>query len=165
MLQYNMGVRFAEGRKDMDQGLVKAVEWWHKAAEARLPQAMCQLGTAHRRGLGVPQSNAEAARWYQKAADKGHPDGMYQLGRMLIQGKGAKQDAQDYAQAQELFERAAEKGLAEAQFSLGLFYEYGKGGVVVDLKRAEGFYAAAAKQGNVQAAKRLDALRTVPRGF
>jgi TPR repeat protein len=53
---------------------VKAVKWYHKAAEQGNTIAQFRLGVCFMNGQGVAKDLEEAAKWFQKAADQGNTD-------------------------------------------------------------------------------------------
>jgi len=67
-----------------------AKEWFTKAADAGLPQAMYALGTVIDKGegvAGVPDYPA-AAGWYERAADAGNGEAAVELAHMCLVGRG-----------------------------------------------------------------------------
>jgi len=52
--------------------LLKAAQWYKKAAAQGYAQAQGQLGIMYHTGRGGAHSDVEAARWYKKAAEQGH---------------------------------------------------------------------------------------------
>ena len=69
----------------------RAVEWFTKAAEAGLPEAMFCLGTLLDQGEGVAAVAAPdypAAGWYRRAADAGHGGAAFNLATMYTVGRG-----------------------------------------------------------------------------
>ena len=67
----------------------QAVEWYTKAAEARLPLAMFNLGSCLDKGKGVAAPDHQAgADWYRRAADAGDGDAANNLSAMYMVGRG-----------------------------------------------------------------------------
>jgi TPR repeat protein len=147
-----------------------------KAASARSPRALYQLGRAY----AANKQYDEAIRIYRQAMAKGSTSAMVDLGVMLGTGAGAARDA---AEARKLFERAAAAGhprgitnlaavnggivgnpgqtrdmlakaadanSAEAQFQLGLMEAGGEGGPKNEVA-ARVLFEKAAAQGHVEA--------------
>ena len=61
----------------------KALEWFHKAADAGNTDAMINLGRLYEHGLGVAQDYGKALEWFRKAADAGNTDAMINLVRCM----------------------------------------------------------------------------------
>jgi len=74
-----------------------AVEWYTKAAEAGLPNAMYDLGCMLDAGEGMAAPDyPAAANWYRRAADDGHGTAAANLCSMYTVGRGwASQNTSD----------------------------------------------------------------------
>ena len=72
--------------------LVKAREWYEKAAAAGNATAMNQLGVFFGKGEGVTKDLVTARAWYERAAAGGHALGMANLARFLNNGHGGAAD-------------------------------------------------------------------------
>jgi TPR repeat protein len=68
--QYNLGVMYDEGTS-VDQDLVKAAEWYRKAAEQGFVDAQANLGLMYFHGHGVSQDYQAAAHWLNLAVANG----------------------------------------------------------------------------------------------
>ena len=66
----------------MEQDLIKAAEWYCKAAEKGFVDAQANLGMMYYHGQGVSRDLEEAARWLQLAADCGDTESMALLRRI-----------------------------------------------------------------------------------
>ncbi len=75
-----------------EQGDVKALQWYHKAAEQGYAEAQFNLGLMYFEGQGVPQDYAEAVRWHRKAAEQGYARAQFLLGMMYFLGQGVPED-------------------------------------------------------------------------
>jgi uncharacterized caspase-like protein len=117
--------------------------------------AQNDFGDMYYYGRDVPQSDTEAVQWYRKAADQGFALGQANLGFMYDKGRGGL--AQNYTDAVKWNRLAADQGFAHAQYNLGVEYENGTG-VPMDRAEALKLYHLAAKQGDQDAQKRLQAL-------
>ena len=104
--QYNLGVRYANGR-GVPQDDVQAVKWYRLAADRGFVDAQNNLGVMYYNGRGVPQDYAQAVKWWRLAADRGVAEAQYNLGKMYYFGRGVPQD---YAQAHMWFNLAAAQG-------------------------------------------------------
>ena len=163
-----------------------------KAASARSPRAMFELGRAYAANRQMP----EALAAWRKAADKGSTSAMVELGVALATGQGV---AKDDDQARALFERAAQGGnprgvtnlaalassvggastdpvkarallikgaqasSAEAQYQLGLMTADGVGGPKDDVA-ARALFDKAAAQNHAGALERMGAFAQSGRG-
>ncbi len=65
-----------------------ALREWRPLAKQGNAKAQQYLGFMYKKGLGVPQDDAEAVKWYRKAAEQGHADAQYTLGVMYDEGLG-----------------------------------------------------------------------------
>ena len=112
--EYKRGMQYYEGH-GVEQSYTKAVEWFHKGAEAGDINCCEKLGLCYELGEGVDQSFYAAAHWYRKAAVKGHQDAMLKLGSLYESGRGVKQSDSD---AIEWYQKAAKQGDKDADKSL-----------------------------------------------
>lgn len=78
----------ADGRPD----LVRAQQWYLKAAEKGSVDAQVAVGTAFYLGRGAPQDMAQAAHWYREAAKAGDEGAQYLLASMYEAGLGVARD-------------------------------------------------------------------------
>ena len=117
-LQHEMGNKYFYG--DGDPGdLVKAAEWYRKAAEQGYADAQYMLGIFYFNGLGVPEDVVKAVEWYRKAAEQGHPGAQLYLGWCYEDGTGVNKDLET---AIKWYCKAAEQGNESAQYAMGLAY-------------------------------------------
>ena len=173
--QFNLGLKYENGQ-GVAQDYTKAVYWYTKAAEQGHVWAQNNLGLMYDNGQGVAQDYTKAVYWYTKSAEQGNAGAQNNLGLMYYNGQGV---AQDYAKAVELFTKAAEQGDAVAQNNLGNIYKNGTPiysktvvvnadgsktenviGIAKDHKKAIYWYTKAAEQGNADAQKALDSLKS-----
>jgi TPR repeat protein len=127
--------------------MIKAHEWYEKAAEKGNDYGMERLGWMYENGRGVPQDYVKAREWYEKAAEKSNDYGMERLGWMYQNGLGV---TKDLVRAFEWFEAAADKGNPDAMTNLGLLYLNGWG-VPQDYVKAFEWFEAAVDKGNPDA--------------
>ncbi len=71
--QYNIGVLFDEGA-GVDQDLVAAADWYHRAGEQGFMDAQTNLGIMYYHGQGIDRNHQEASKWFRMAADQGDPE-------------------------------------------------------------------------------------------
>jgi localization factor PodJL len=124
-----------------------------RAAALGEADAQFALGRLFETGRGLTKDNAAAERWYEEAAAQGHALAMYNLGALAA----SSGDKEGYARAARWFEQAAARGVVDAQFNLAKLYEQGLG-VGADPIEAYAWYAAAAEQGDGEAAQARDRL-------
>ena len=143
----------------------KAVEWWKKAAENKVPDgdAACQLGYAYYDGDGVARDLQEAKKWFQKALELGvscepaldmvrselketEENQMQQYARQVV-GKGRLDISklhkrvtndlrQDFGDAWELLQPKSQKFLTTGVMCYVLLYSVGSVNGTVDFSSA-----------------------------
>ena len=149
--QYEVGLRFAEGRT-VARDLASAAHWFGKAADQGLAPAQYRIGSLYEKGLGVPRDAALAKSWYQRAADAGNIRAMHNLAVLTAEGGGGKPD---YASAAQWFKKAAEHGVRDSQYNLAILYARGLG-IEQNLGQSYLWFAVAAAQGDEDAMKKRD---------
>ncbi len=150
--QFELGVRYAEGRGGLSRDLKLAAQWLAKAAEQGVATAQYRLGSLYEKGLGVERNAEHARSLYEKAASAGNARAMHNLGVLFVQnGDGWP----DYASAAAWFRKAAEYGVRDSQFNLAVLYARGMG-VEQNLMQSYMWFAVAAAQGDPEAAKKRD---------
>lgn len=149
--QYELGVRFAEGRHGpRDAG--KAIDWLTKSAEQNFAPAQYRLGVIYEKGLGVSRQGDRARALYLAAAERGHVRAMHNLGALLADsGLDGKPD---YAAAARWFKKAAEHGVRDSQYNLAVLSARGLG-VQQNLVESYVWFSAAAAQGDEDAGAKL----------
>jgi localization factor PodJL len=150
--QYEMGVRFAEGRAGSPRDAKTAAEWFGKAASQGMPLAQYRLGSFYEKGIGVERNTERARVLYQQAAEAGNARAMHNLGVLSVEGNDGKPD---YANAALWFRKAAEYGVRDSQFNLAILYARGLG-VDQSLVQSYLWFSVAAGQGDADAAKKRD---------
>jgi TPR repeat protein len=142
----------------------QAVELYERAGAAGVGPAYTRLGDYYNFGIGRVRENEDrAVEAYRAAVDLGDPAGMATLAFMYRLGRGVPRDG---AEAVRLFRMAADEGYHFAQYQLGTTYLTGEGiagNADADLgipnpRAAVPLLAAAARQGNLQAAMDLAGL-------
>jgi localization factor PodJL len=149
--QYEYAARLSEGRGGARDVKAAAV-WFEKAAAQGLAPAQYRLGSIYEKGVGVDRDYAKARSWYQLAADNGNARAMHNLAVMFAEGNEGKPD---YGAASDWFRRAAEFGVRDSQYNLAILYARGLG-VGQSLIQSYMWFAAAAAQGDADAAKKRD---------
>jgi localization factor PodJL len=149
--EYEIGVRFAEGR-GVPANMELAVQWLERAAGQGLAPAQYRLGSLYEKGQGVKKDLEKARTLYLAAADKGNAKAVHNLAVLYAEGIDGKPD---YRTAAQWFRKAAERGVADSQYNLGILYARGIG---VDQNLAESYkwFSLAAAQGDQDSAKKRD---------
>lgn len=130
-----------------------AVVIWQPFAAAGDPDAMFNMGQAHKLGRAVPKDLALARDYYRKAATKGHLPAQANLGILLFQA-GEKVEATRWLKA------AADRNEMRAQYVLGIAHWNGDG-VPRSLTLAYAYLARASAQGLTEASGALQTLTGV----
>jgi len=130
-----------------------AVAIWQPFAAAGDPDAMFNMGQAHKLGRAVPKDLALARDYYRKAATKGHLPAQANLGILLFQA-GEKVEATRWLKA------AADRNEMRAQYVLGIAHWNGDG-VPRSLTLAYAYLARASAQGLTEASGALQTLTGV----
>jgi localization factor PodJL len=149
--EYEIGVRFAEGR-GVPANMELAVQWLERAANQGLAPAQYRLGSLYEKGQGVKKDLEKARTLYLAAADKGNSKAVHNLAVLYAEGIDGKPD---YRTAAQWFRKAAERGVADSQYNLGILYARGIG---VDQNLAESYkwFSLAAAQGDQDSGKKRD---------
>lgn len=148
---FEIGSRYAEGR-GTQADLVKAAEWYAKAAEAGFAPAQYRLGDLYQKGNGVDRDAAKAKMWFQLAAQQGNASAMHNLGVLFAMGADGPADNKSAAR---WFIEAAEHGVKDSQFNLGILSAKGMG-MQQDLTEAYKWFAIVAQSGDRDAAAKRD---------
>lgn len=118
--QLALGYKFFLG-EEVPRNLVKAAEFFRKAADAGNAEAQCALGSMYQNGMGVSINYLEATQWHAKAAKQGYADSQFLLGLSYRDGTGVIKDS---LEAYKWLHLAADQGdfeHIEARDSLALF--------------------------------------------
>ncbi|MEO3389174.1 tetratricopeptide repeat protein [Mesorhizobium sp. CAU 1741] len=126
-------------RRDM----AKAVEWYGKAAEQDVPEALFQLAMILLDGGAEFRDEERAFSLMERAADAGHRLARFNFAQMLADRDPTERGRE---RAAEYYEMAAEGGLADAQYAMAQFFRNGTGGKPVDLDKARYWLELAANQ-------------------
>ena len=97
--------------KGKPKDLLKAYNWYQKAAKQNDPIAQNNLGVFYEQGLAVKQNYGNAAKWYRESAEWGYRYGQYNLGMLYYAGRGVPKDPE---QAQYWLQIAALQGVNQA---------------------------------------------------
>ena len=91
----------------VERDVVRAKEWYRKAARHRDARAMFSLGQLAY-SEGAPQ---EAITWFQRASEEGHGRSLYWMGKLYWRGEGVNRNCR---MAEILLQRAAAQKNREA---------------------------------------------------
>ena len=125
------------------QDLVKAMEWYGKAADQNVPEAQFELAMLLLDGgeeIGDPD---RAFDLLKRAADSGNRMAQFNYAQMVVSRQPTRAGMET---AVEYFERAALAGLADAQYAMAQAFREGAGGKAVDLAAARRWLQLAARQ-------------------
>jgi len=109
---------------DNAAGIVEALPFYRRAAEAGVADAAYAMAQFHAEGIGVAKDDVEARRWLGEAARAGFDTAQVELGIWLANGRGGEKDEKA---AYGWMERAARGGNAIAQNRLAKMLVLGIG--------------------------------------
>jgi localization factor PodJL len=153
--QYELGVRFAEGR-GIPQDFKGAAEWFERAAKQGLAPAQFRLAVLQEKGTGVPKDLQSARRLYLAAGQAGNGKALHNLAVLYAEGIDGKPD---YATAAKWFRKAADYGITDSQYNLGILYAGGIG-IQANLAEAYRWLELAARSGDKESAAKRDEIGT-----
>ncbi len=133
--------------------MVKALEWWLKAAEQGHVDAAHWVIKCYQFGLGMMKNDEEMVKWVRKLADQGDALALLHMGYFYACGMNGF--PMDEAKAIQWWRKAAEKGQPDAEYSVGEAYITGFGGVKENREKAIKWIKSSAEQGHKQAQKTL----------
>ena len=102
-------------KKLENDGFVKAVEWYTKAAIQGDPWAQNHLAACYEFSKGVKKSYNKAVQWYTKAAKQGYAIAQYNLAECYEIGRGVKKSID---KAIEWYTMSAKQGNQKAKEKL-----------------------------------------------
>ena len=123
--------------------LATAIEWYEKAAEQKVPEALFQLAMILIDGGEEFGDRARAQRLMQAAADAGHSLAQFNFAQMLVDRDATPQGLE---RAVSYYEKAAKAGLADAQYAMAQVHLQGVAGRDADPAEARRWLALAAAQ-------------------
>lgn len=144
LAMYSLGKRYQE-----NQNMVKAFDWYSKAAKRGYGPAYLQMGNLYSEGYSetlIPDNKKQAeyyrksVDWYLEMAKHGDLACQHQLADMSYKGIVIEEN-KDWAIC--LYRDAANQGYADSQYALGRIYEEQK-----DLQEARTWFQKAADQGH-----------------
>ena len=123
--------------------LATAIEWYEKAAEQKVPEALFQLAMILHDGGDEFGDRPRAARLIEQAAEAGHSLAQFNLAQMLMTRDATPQGLE---RAVAYYEKAAKAGLADAQYAMAEVYRAGAAGRAADAAQARRWLELAAAQ-------------------
>jgi TPR repeat protein len=133
----------------------KSFEWYRKAAEAGLPEALNNVGSCYFFGRGTDIDYERAFQSYKASAEKGNVEGAMNTGICYASGKGV---ALCFEEAFRWWTFAAEQGHVKAMVNLVTCYNMGYG-TEKNLTMAIKWCDKAAELGDPVAEEMLDHLK------
>ncbi|KAI8879228.1 HCP-like protein [Backusella circina FSU 941] len=122
--QYSVGLYYEKGLLPVQKDLIKAKDWYERAAIQDMTIAMIALGCL------VIDEKSDALFWFKKAADKGDVSALREMA-WAYENKWNEPE-----NAFKLYQQAAEKDDAVAWQTLSHFYELGLAGQEIDIDMA-----------------------------
>lgn len=92
---HEVAIIYEYGTYGVEIDVVKAAEWFEKAAEAGHIEAMAELALCYELGCGVEQSDEKALDWYTAAANKGHLTAKFSIGEAYEEARGVPQSDEE----------------------------------------------------------------------
>lgn len=152
--QYDLAMRYWEGKEGAPKDDSKAFYWAKKSAEQGDAYAQSWVGYFYENGYGTARDFGEAAYWYRRSADQGNRFSQNNLGECYYYGRGVERC---YEKAVSWYKKAADQEFPSACYNLGWCYEMGEG-VASNQSLAISYYRKAAASGNENARQRLSKL-------
>lgn len=122
---------------------VRAAEWYEKAAEQNVPEALFQFAMILLDGGPEFKDPDRAYELMQRAADTQHRLAQFNFAQMITARDGTPKGLENAAV---YYEKAANAGLADAQYAMAQLYRSGLGGKSIDLAAARSWLEKAAAQ-------------------
>ena len=116
IIHANLGTYHLENTLDYN----KALQYFLKAAEKGLADAMYQVGSIYQNGQGVEKDMKKACRWYEKGAHRGDADCQNLFGGSFYSGVGNY--PKSFESAVEWWEKAFLQGNDLAAESLAMLF-------------------------------------------
>ena len=122
--QYDLAMRYWEGKEGAPKDDSKAFYWAKKAAEQGNAYAQSWVGYFYENAYGTARDFGEAAYWYRRSADQGNRFSQNNLGECYYYGRGVERS---YEKAVLWYKKAADQEFPSACYNLGWCYENGEG--------------------------------------
>ncbi|KAL0204788.1 hypothetical protein P9112_000095 [Eukaryota sp. TZLM1-RC] len=134
----------------------KAFEYYSKAAESGMVEAMVQLSYLLSSGTGCTKNQETAREWMKKAADRGHSRAQNQVGHYYKRNNNMTLAVKYWTKC--VRHGKGVPGSSDSAYQLGIAYQNGKG-VDRNLRKAFLNYKQAANDSNY--VKRTNAIKSV----
>jgi TPR repeat protein len=112
---YRLAQMFEYGHYGIELDVVKAFQWFQKAANGGHVDAMAELGLCYELGCGTEQSDDLAMDWYMRAANQGHVTAKFSVAEAFEEARGVPQSD---AEACMWYYRAAMQGDEDSKRAL-----------------------------------------------
>ncbi len=143
---------FFENGVGVTPNYTTAFNWYKKAAEEGLPEALFRLGTCYETGFGTKTNPQEAIAAFEKASDLKMGAASYKLAAIYLGGVLTPPDSQ---KAVTYLEAALANGHSVAANELGVIYLQGMLGQPLDTDKAMEMFIKSAELGNAEAMKNI----------
>ena len=117
-----IGCDYYNGKNGKAKDLIKAYEYFFKAAELGSADGACNLGICCEYGQGIVKDPAAAFKWYSIAAERKSTAGAYYLACCYERALGTDEDLDE---AFKWYKISADRGSAAGANDLARFYEIG----------------------------------------
>lgn len=134
------------------------IKYLDKAASSGNEIAALDLAKYYLFGFYLDRDIDKSVQYYKKAADLGNAEAQNEIATYYLQGSNGF--TKDENKAFELLEMATKKGYSPAQHNISLCY-YNGWGTVIDIDKAVYWCEKAASNGNQDAIKNLDILKSI----
>ena len=140
----NIGLLYEQGI-GVACNFTKALEWYHKAADAGEAEGYMRVGVCYEIGMGAAADMGKAVAVFEKAAALGYVPAMNRLAEVYLNGRGA---AKDESKGLGLLDKAAAAGDGAALFDLGQIALNGLYGRKAEADKARAWFLKAAEAGH-----------------
>jgi TPR repeat protein len=152
---YNLGYMYEKGM-GVEMDLRRATDLYHLGASHGYPQAQHALAQCYRSGKGVQADMGKFENWLTSAAEKNLAAAQSDLGLHLEYNATCKEDLEE---AMSWYKKAGDAGEVNAMYNLGVLYKTGHKFLERNEEQALYWLSKAAKIGDIESQKELDALR------
>ncbi|QZE13452.1 sel1 repeat family protein [Halosquirtibacter laminarini] len=119
-----LGLIYMKG-KISEKDTLKACQYFTKASEQGVGDAMCNLAKLYRTGRGgIPKNKELAFKYYKMAADINHSIGVFWTGKCYYRGEGTEKN---YDEAYKWFLQGEKQETLPAKFRRGVCLFKGRG--------------------------------------
>lgn len=155
--QFELGVMYKYGRKEITKNTQQAFHWFKKAAEQGNTPSQRNLVIMYTSGEGTAKNYPQAVYWYTKITDGSQMLVKHHIDMIAKSAVDEFHEQQNYSAAFPLFKQLAKHGYANIQYYLAFMYHTGKG-ITQNYQQAAYWYEKAAEQGIKSAHNNLGAM-------